>query len=143
MRDEVQIREDHVHDSIDVIEHPTPYLRGNDGWDRPWNQNRNTQNGSAFELRVSDQRDCQPQNGLNRDRKKGKYQSHPDRVPKIAVREDKGVIVEPHEARRGDPVELVFQKRIVKDLEKREADYQKYHEDRGEDQIPRQTPLAL
>ncbi len=86
---------------------------------------------------------ARPQNAFERHGADRKNERVLDRQPKIGVRQNKQVIAKAHEACRGNPVKLVFEDRVDKNLDEWVSDYQEHHENGRHDQIPCQPSLAL
>ena len=82
-RDDVEIRQQEIHDPINIIEHPFPDLRRDDRGNGPGDQNGNTEKGPALEFRVCHQRHDQTENRLQRDREEGEYQRIPNCAPPV------------------------------------------------------------
>ena len=74
-----------VHDAVDVVVHPLPHLRRDDGQDCPRHEHRRAHRAAALEVRVDDQGDDHAQQELERDRQDREQHGDLDRVQELAV----------------------------------------------------------
>jgi hypothetical protein len=89
----------------DVVEHPLPHLRRDDGRDRPGHEHHGAHQAAALEARVDDERDDQSQDELERDRDRRELQGLEDRVLEERVVNQPVVVVKPDPLRRRDALE--------------------------------------
>jgi hypothetical protein len=131
VRQDVELpRAEVVHDAEDVVEHPLPHLRGDDGRDRPRNEHHRAHRAAALEVRVDDERDDQAEHELERDRDQGELDRDPDRVAEDRVVPEVAIVLKPDPLRRLEPgEEFLVREALVDGLAER---VQRDEPDRGE-----------